>query len=131
MNPDVNAELPQLNVPEQAGARGEVKYGLQSPEAAGIAPELRNAAPQGGPAPMAPPMPAVPMTPDPSAMQPVAATPATANDSDLIEKEWVMKAKQIVEHTKDDPYRQNSEMHKIKADYIKKRYNKDIKLVEE
>lgn len=54
--------------------------------------------------------------------------PAIADDNDLIEKEWVVKAKQIVAATKDDPYRQNIEMSKFKADYIKKRYNKDIKV---
>lgn len=51
-----------------------------------------------------------------------------AEDSDLIEKEWVAKAKQIVERTKDDPYVQNKEISKVKAEYIKRRYNKDLKL---
>lgn len=55
-------------------------------------------------------------------------TPEEAADSDLIEKEWVMKAKQIVEHTAEDPYKQQEELSKIKADYMKKRYNKDIGL---
>lgn len=54
--------------------------------------------------------------------------PSIADDSDLIEKEWVIKAKQIVAATKSDPYRQNIEMSKMKADYLKKRYNKDIKV---
>ena len=49
-----------------------------------------------------------------------------AEDADLIEKEWVQKAKYIVAQTHGDPYRQNKEINKIKADYIKKRYNKDI-----
>ena len=54
-----------------------------------------------------------------------------ASDIDLIEKEWVEKAKAIVARTHGDPYTQNKEINKIKADYIKKRYNKDIKLVSE
>lgn len=54
-----------------------------------------------------------------------------AADIDLIEKEWVEKAKAIVARTHGDPYTQNKEINKIKADYIKKRYNKDIKLVSE
>ena len=54
-----------------------------------------------------------------------------AADIDLIEKEWVLKAKAIVVHTHGDPYKQNKEINKIKADYIKKRYNKDIKQVSE
>lgn len=57
--------------------------------------------------------------------------PMIADDTDLIEKEWVLKAKQIVEQTKHDPYQQNKEVEKIKADYMKKRYNKDIRLTED
>lgn len=59
---------------------------------------------------------------------PTVAIPQEAADSDLIEKEWVNKAKQIVEHTKDDPYEQQRVMSKFKADYMKKRYDKDIKV---
>lgn len=57
-------------------------------------------------------------------------TPAIADDADLIEKEWVLKAKQIVERTKEDPYDQNKQLNVFKADYMKKRYNKTIKLSE-
>jgi hypothetical protein len=50
----------------------------------------------------------------------------TAADIDRIEKEWVDRAKHIVAATKDDPYKQNLQMNKVKADYIKKRFNKTI-----
>jgi hypothetical protein len=53
--------------------------------------------------------------------------PAMADDTDLIEKEWVEKAKEIVAKTTHDPYVQNQEMNKVKAEYLKKRYNKDLK----
>ena len=53
-----------------------------------------------------------------------------ADDADLIEKEWVIRAKSIVTQTKDDPHLQNNEMNKVKADYMKKRYNKDLKVSE-
>lgn len=53
-----------------------------------------------------------------------------ADDADLIEKEWIIKAKSIVEQTKNDPRQQNIKMNGIKADYLKKRYNKDIKVSE-
>lgn len=53
-------------------------------------------------------------------------TPAIADDVDLIEKEWVEKAKEIVNKTKDNPYLQNKAISEMKADYIKKRYNKDL-----
>lgn len=58
------------------------------------------------------------------------ASPAIADDIDLIEKEWVEKAKAIVERTKDDPHKQNSEINKMKADYLKKRYNKTVQVSE-
>ena len=59
-----------------------------------------------------------------------SAAPISAEDSDLIEKEWVLRAKALVAKTKDDPHQQNQELSLYKADYIKKRYNKDIKVSE-
>jgi hypothetical protein len=53
-----------------------------------------------------------------------------ADDADLIEKEWVTRAKAIVEQTKEDPFEQNKAINKVKAEYIKKRYNKDLKVSE-
>ncbi len=50
------------------------------------------------------------------------------NDNDKIEKEWVNKVKQIVERTRNDPYRQNEELTVVKADYMQQRYNKTIKV---
>lgn len=52
--------------------------------------------------------------------------PLVAKDDDLIEKEWVDKAKQIVIQTKDDPYRREEEVSKLQADYLFKRYGKEI-----
>jgi hypothetical protein len=61
---------------------------------------------------------------------PATDTPLMADDADLIEKEWVTKAKAIVAQTKDNPYEQNKAMNQVKADYLKKRYNKDLKVGE-
>lgn len=84
------------------------------------------------------PQPAVTVLPvsDDTTTQTTSATqqgmsPAIADDVDLIEKEWVTRARQIVDQTKQDPYLQNKEINKVKADYIKKRYNKDIELNED
>lgn len=60
----------------------------------------------------------------------ISLTPQIADDTDLIEKEWVDRAKRIVEHTRNDPHEQTKEMTAMKADYLKKRYNKDLKLSE-
>lgn len=58
-------------------------------------------------------------------------SPQIADDTDLIEKEWVIKAKEIIERTKHDPYQQNKQVERMKVDYMKKRYNKDVKLTED
>ena len=65
-----------------------------------------------------------------STTQPVASddTPLAANDDDVIEKEWVNKAKKIVAQTRHDPYEQEKAVSKLQADYVKKRYGKEIKL---
>jgi hypothetical protein len=57
-------------------------------------------------------------------------TPIIANDNDLIEEEWVAIAKRIIIENKNDPYNLNKAITLLRADYMKKRYNKDIKLAE-
>lgn len=64
----------------------------------------------------------------PPPIKPANATPQEAADADLIEKQWILKAKEIIEHTSNDPHTQQQELAKMKSEYIKKRYNKDIKL---
>lgn len=53
---------------------------------------------------------------------------AEAGDVDVIEKAWIDKAKHIVDQTSSDPFEQQKMISKVKADYIKKRFNKDIKI---
>lgn len=55
-----------------------------------------------------------------------STNPAVAADEDLIEKEWVDKAKKIIEETKEDPYRRELEIGKLQRDYIRKRYGREI-----
>jgi hypothetical protein len=54
-------------------------------------------------------------------------SPSQADDSDRIEKQWVDKAKTVIERTKDDPFEQKNQMSRVKADYIQKRFNKTLK----
>jgi hypothetical protein len=61
---------------------------------------------------------------------PADLTGLQAEDVDLIERAWVEKAKAIVRSTHGDPFTQNKELSKVKADYIKKRYSKDVKVAE-
>ena len=52
--------------------------------------------------------------------------PQEAGDSDLIEKEWVDALKGLVAHTSEDPFTKQREISKVKAEYMQKRYNKNI-----
>lgn len=54
-----------------------------------------------------------------------------AGDVDIIEKAWIEKAKKIVDQTSTDPFQQQKMLSKVKAEYIKKRFNKDIKINDE
>lgn len=72
---------------------------------------------------------------DKAKVNPVAQTgklsqysPGIAEDIDLIEKEWVLKAKAIVNNTQGNPSAQSSEISRFKADYLKTRYSKDMKV---
>lgn len=57
---------------------------------------------------------------------PADDTPLVAADDDLIEKEWVDKAKAIVIKTKDDPYQREQEVSKLQVEYLRKRYGKEL-----
>lgn len=109
-----------LSHAEQASAQA-IEAGISTPS-------------QSGPAPVAPQTAQAGMPQTSRAQTQIAAglagMPAIADDADLIEKEWVLKAKEIVARTSNDPYEQNREVEKMKADYMKKRYNKDVKVTE-
>ena len=76
--------------------------------------------------PMAVPQVAAPVAP---ATQPAPLTddtPVVAADDDLIEKEWVDKLKKIITLTKGNPYEQAKAIAALQADYLKKRYNREL-----
>ena len=115
----VNVE--QRPMTEQGMARS-VEQGVSSP----MPPAQQQAQPAQSPA--VPTQQALP--PQQVQAQPVGM-PQIADDIDLIEKEWVAKAKEIVSQTRHDPRSQTNEMSKVRAEYIKKRYNREMKLTEE
>jgi len=53
-------------------------------------------------------------------------SPIVAGDDDLIEKEWVEKAKKIVEETRDNPYRREKAVSQLQKDYLMKRYGREL-----
>lgn len=104
-------------------------------------------------APMAPapqtmplPQPVMPQQPQPQQPMPsmaapphlqqggvAATTPAVGVDEDdsQLDEVWINKAREVVEKTQYDPFLQSNELSKIKAGYLKSRYNKDIKIIED
>jgi hypothetical protein len=137
---------PQLpspsHTPENGPAHfqgGETFPVVNQPEQAPQQPERQESREQhvGGPAgdpaaiaqPAAPVLPPLPtLTPTPTATTSTDTNPSAAADDDLIEKEWVEKAKKVVSETKHDPYLQGQEVSKLQADYLKKRYGKTVSL---
>ena len=73
-------------------------------------------------------VPSLPTPVVPQANSSVASdnTPIVANDDDLIEKEWVDKAKKILSETKDDPYKREREISALQVEYIRRRYGREI-----
>lgn len=138
--------------PKQAAPTGGYERPLVSQEAAGSQPvydaelgshgmvEQRGERNHEG-LPLSPEAPSVPVQAIPSLPIPlpvvddtVQTTNVTANDDsglvaaddDLIEKEWVEKAKKILLQTKDDPYKREQEVSKLQVEYIRKRYGRTI-----
>lgn len=62
-----------------------------------------------------------------------STTPVVGADEEdgQLDEVWINKAREIVEKTQYDPYLQSIELSKIKASYLKSRYNKDIKIIED
>lgn len=77
------------------------------------------------PTPIVPAAPAVSPQDDDDGNDPTH--PMVADDVDVIEKEWVEKAKSIVKNHRDDPYKQEQEANRLQSSYLKKRYGKSIK----
>jgi hypothetical protein len=134
---------PGLGLPQPSPEQGAAAFapyqetGYRAPEAAPVVAENAPRAPQAAP-PLSP-MAQAPVIAQPqvvgmqqAAPAPVAAAPvASDDDSDALDEEWVNKAKAIVEQTRTDPYVESKELGKAKADFLRIRYNKQIKVAED
>ena len=109
--------IPVLPTPESGIETGAERV-EQTAEASAAAADAATAG--------APVMPlALPVVPVPES-QTISDSPLVAADEDVIEKEWVDKAKKIILETKDDPYARSSRVNELQKDYLKKRYNKEL-----
>lgn len=70
--------------------------------------------------PMAIPTPAVPAA---TATLPV---PQVADDTDIIEPEWVNAVRNVINAYRGDPYNLNTAVAMLRREYLSKRYGKDI-----
>lgn len=113
--PQSGERIPVLPTPEGGLDTGQERV-EQTAEASAAA---ANAVYQGAPVP--PPLPTV----DPT-VQPITDSPAIAGDEDVIEKEWVDKAKKIIAETKDDPFGRTERVNELQKDYLRKRYSKEL-----
>ncbi len=82
------------------------------------------------PAP-APVPPVSPLPPTPTPVPPAVTGPATADDVDVIEKEWVDQAEEIIKTKANDPHAEEDAVEDLQVDYLKKRYGKDLTNPEE
>lgn len=132
MNP--NRGEGQLNVEQRPGL---------APELGAVEADAKNetlaAEPEAGASKQPPPQAAQPTSDDVRALATSTSAVAVGDDdaptqqsdsnsqADRIEKQWVDSAKQVISQTKDDPYKQKNAMSRVKADYIKYRFNKIVK----
>lgn len=132
----MNPELPQVRPPVESlppASGGEVRFDgdinrVEVERSAAECPTT-NMADSQMPATV---LPTVPLPATPAVQAPVSTTTSTddtpliASDDDLIEKEWVDKLKRIITLTKDDPYERARVIAQLQADYLKKRYNREM-----
>lgn len=137
MDHQISSELPPVQVPgrseqltPQSNEVIQAEHSKESEAAIATEQQPQSGPPRAAAQQFATPA-AIPGAPAPQIAIPTAGLPQIADDADLIEKEWVQKAKEIVARTRHDPYEQNKEVTRMKADYMKKRYNKDVKTPED
>ncbi len=121
--PDPSSPVPQPAQQNPAGL--PIPDAAQNAAASGSIP-ITNGSPPSNPG-----LPVTDGTSSPVSLPQGIAIPDDASDSDLIEKEWVLKAKDIIGQTQNNPYEQQKAISQFKANYMKKRYNKDIKLTDD
>ena len=114
-----------VNQPD--GARGASMSPITLPPPPSTQPAATTSA---APAPPAPAVPAPAQTAAPGGSGVANLASSIVDDGDLIEKEWVNRAKHVVATTRSNPYKQSQQLAALRAEYMKKRYGKNIKLGE-
>jgi len=120
---------PTTPQPEQAPVQPGAELPTAPAEQAPGVPAQAPATPPPAPVAVVPAASVQPTTPAPVSTPPATNTtaPATADDVDVIEKEWVDAAQKVVEKNANDPHAEEEGFEDLQVDYLKKRYGKDIK----
>ena len=74
------------------------------------------------------------VVPAPTATEAPSAQKAKFNlvtKKDGAGRHWIAKAKVVIQATHGDPYTQQQEISKLKSEYLKDQYNRDIKILNE
>lgn len=136
MNPNVN-EQPDLHLPQPSVQEVSKSFQVQPEVGMATSPEIAAAPPMVSPLAVSSIPPhnvtaagQIPTSAPTSQNSTSTMSPLIANDTDLIEKDWVNGAKRIVESTKEDPHAQTNEISRYRASYVKKRFNKDLKVAD-
>ncbi|MFA5004209.1 MAG: hypothetical protein WC498_02950 [Candidatus Saccharimonadales bacterium] len=137
MKPDYDA-VPHFDLPEPNFNPGAEATPVPLPEKGfPVRPELMT-----GMAPPATPIASspYPIAPMPSSSPQQSTTAAQSGaipqaqraeeTEDTLTKISVARARNIVAQTAGDPYSQNEQLNKLKAEYIKQRFNQDVKLAQ-
>jgi hypothetical protein len=124
--PGLRLPQPSFDVGQAPVAAAPMQYqpqqGMAAPQAAPATQQPLAGTPGGSPYTGLPPV---------APVADMSAASVQPEDETALDQEWVTKAREIVLRTHSDPYMQSQELSKIKAQYIKVRYNKDIKTAEE
>lgn len=115
--PQQSANVEHLTGAEKVGDRAHEREAVAQPIESQSAPPVA--------VPVPPPVVSLPSVPA-QTTQDDTVGPTIANDDDLIEKEWVDKAKKIIAETQNDPYLREKEVNKLQIDYLRKRYGKEL-----
>ncbi|HEY5667676.1 MAG TPA: hypothetical protein VIR03_00765 [Candidatus Saccharimonadales bacterium] len=127
-------QTPGLRLPQPSFDVGRAPMGSAQPFANAM-PPLSTAAQQPAPQPVAmgaaqPAPMGQPLPLAPASVAPVQESVQNENET-AVDQEWIGKAREVIERTHTDPYTESNILSRLKAEYIKARYNKEIKVVEE
>lgn len=129
ISPGPHSSAEKMGMPKTTEVQGsEHAPGLSKPEKHEVQTPSIEASQGNAAAPMMPILPPPTQATTTASTATPSDTPLVANDDDVMEKEWVQRAKKIVAQTRHDPYEQEKEVSKLQAAYVKKRYGKEIKV---